>query len=100
MRTCFGGNVHSSTFGLCNQVDAFRAANMDHMEGSTGPATQLEGDPICGKFSLNRTRVEIIPPMLAPCSSLLPNQGFDHGAVFSVNTNRQFPFRCCFHPLF
>src|SRR6516164_9639919 len=63
MRTSFGGNIHSLTFALCNQVDAFRAAHMDHMERATGLACQFEGDTNCGKFSLDRTRVEIVPPM-------------------------------------
>src|ERR1700758_5485329 len=100
MRTSLGGNIHSLTFALGNQVDAFRAAHMDHMERATGLACQFESDTNCGQFSLDRTRIEIVPPMPTPRSSLLSDQGLDHGVVFSVNTNRQFPFCRSFHPLF
>src|ERR1700730_3311449 len=75
--------------GLPDQINAFRATDMNDVQVTTNLPRKLQGDTDGAQLSLDRTRIQVVPPATLSLTSPLFGQSDRHQIILSVHCDRQ-----------
>src|ERR1700730_11787595 len=75
--------------GLPDQINAFRATDMNDVQVTTNLPRKLQGDTDGAQLCLDRTRIQVVPPANLSLTSPLFGQSVGHQIILSVHCDRQ-----------